>query len=75
MRGCALTAGHIFGKPTKKEFCYDNLRISRNAWDTNLVKVRETKFPPLHQRTEEPFKRSTRTILRSSQETRKRRGI
>ncbi|PTB64371.1 DUF1900-domain-containing protein [Trichoderma citrinoviride] len=32
---------HIFGKPTKKEFCYDNLRISRNAWDTNLVKVRK----------------------------------
>lgn len=30
---------HVFGKPTRKEFCYDNLRISRNAWDTNLVKV------------------------------------
>lgn len=31
--------GHVFGKPTKKEFCYDNLHISRNAWDTNLIKV------------------------------------
>ncbi|KAH6661928.1 WD repeat domain-containing protein [Plectosphaerella plurivora] len=30
---------HVFGKPTRKEFCYDNLRISRNAWDTNLVKA------------------------------------
>nr|CDP32639.1 Putative protein of unknown function [Podospora anserina S mat+] len=30
---------HVFGKPTKKEFCYDNLHISRNAWDTNLLKV------------------------------------
>ncbi|KAH8176156.1 type of WD40 repeat domain-containing protein [Sarocladium implicatum] len=30
---------HVFGKPTRKEFCYDNLRITRNAWDTNLVKV------------------------------------
>ncbi|KAK4146398.1 uncharacterized protein C8A04DRAFT_25908 [Dichotomopilus funicola] len=30
---------HIFGKSTKKEFCYDNLRVSRNAWDTNLVKA------------------------------------
>ncbi|KAH6627633.1 hypothetical protein F5144DRAFT_576451 [Chaetomium tenue] len=30
---------HIFGKPTKKDICYDNLHISRNAWDTNLVKV------------------------------------
>ncbi|SPQ26124.1 c11b7859-d5e2-4ab6-b98b-a8ac3b7ea976 [Thermothielavioides terrestris] len=30
---------HVFGKPTKKEFCYDNLHISRNAWDTNLVKA------------------------------------
>ncbi|KAH6611024.1 hypothetical protein Trco_001044 [Trichoderma cornu-damae] len=38
--GCLhATTGHIFGKPTKKEFCYDNLRISRNAWDTNLVKA------------------------------------
>ncbi|OTB17990.1 hypothetical protein K445DRAFT_266330 [Daldinia sp. EC12] len=30
---------HVFGKSTRKEFCYDNIRISRNAWDTNLVKV------------------------------------
>lgn len=32
--------GHVFGRPTRKEQCYDNLRISKNAWDTNLVKVR-----------------------------------
>ncbi|RDW65479.1 putative coronin [Coleophoma crateriformis] len=30
---------HVFGKPTRKEGCYDNLHISRNAWDTNLVKA------------------------------------
>ncbi|GAB7360101.1 hypothetical protein MBLNU230_g7865t1 [Neophaeotheca triangularis] len=30
---------HVFGRPTKKEQCYDNLRISSNAWDTNLIKV------------------------------------
>ncbi|PWY74347.1 coronin-like protein crn1 [Aspergillus heteromorphus CBS 117.55] len=30
---------HVFGRPTRKEQCYDNLRVSRNAWDTNLVKV------------------------------------
>ncbi|KAK3485616.1 hypothetical protein B0T13DRAFT_525330 [Neurospora crassa] len=30
---------HVFGKPTRKEFCYDNLRISHNAWDTNLIKA------------------------------------
>ncbi|KAK2624574.1 hypothetical protein QTJ16_005767 [Diplocarpon rosae] len=30
---------HVFGKPTRKESCYDNLHISRNAWDTNLVKA------------------------------------
>ncbi|KAI1004123.1 Coronin-like protein [Podosphaera aphanis] len=30
---------HVFGKSTRKESCYDNLRISRNAWDTNLVKA------------------------------------
>ncbi|KMP05630.1 Coronin-like protein crn1 [Coccidioides immitis] len=30
---------HVFGRSTRKEQCYDNLRISTNAWDTNLVKV------------------------------------
>ncbi|MCJ1464242.1 Coronin-like protein crn1 [Pseudocyphellaria aurata] len=30
---------HVFGRPTKKEQCYDNIRISKNAWDTNLVKA------------------------------------
>ncbi|KAK0723071.1 coronin-6 [Lasiosphaeria miniovina] len=30
---------HVFGKSTRKEFCYDNLHISRNAWDTNLIKA------------------------------------
>ncbi|KAF2400754.1 actin-binding protein-like protein [Trichodelitschia bisporula] len=30
---------HVFGQPTKKEQCYDNLHISKNAWDTNLIKA------------------------------------
>ncbi|KAF2277960.1 actin-binding protein-like protein [Westerdykella ornata] len=30
---------HVFGRGTKKEQCYDNLRISKNAWDTNLIKA------------------------------------
>lgn len=30
---------HVFGQTTKREQCYDNLRISKNAWDTNLVKA------------------------------------
>lgn len=30
---------HVFGRPTRKEQCYDNLRVSRNAWDSNLVKA------------------------------------
>ncbi|KAL1583212.1 hypothetical protein WHR41_07944 [Cladosporium halotolerans] len=29
---------HVFGQPSRREQCYDNLRISKNAWDTNLVK-------------------------------------
>jgi hypothetical protein len=36
----------VFGKNTRKEFCYDNLHISRNAWDTNLVKVGNADSPP-----------------------------
>jgi hypothetical protein len=27
---------------TTQEQCYDNLRISKNAWDTNLIKVSST---------------------------------
>ncbi|KAJ9608796.1 Coronin-like protein crn1 [Cladophialophora chaetospira] len=30
---------HVFGRPTRKEQCYDNVRVSKNAWDTNLVKA------------------------------------
>ncbi|KAH3907881.1 coronin [Parastagonospora nodorum] len=30
---------HVFGQGAKKEQCYDNLRISKNAWDTNLIKA------------------------------------
>ncbi|GAB7339670.1 hypothetical protein MBLNU457_6251t1 [Dothideomycetes sp. NU457] len=30
---------HVFGQPTKKDQCYDNLRITKNAWDTNLIKA------------------------------------
>ncbi|KAL7271798.1 Coronin-like protein crn1 [Rhizina undulata] len=30
---------HIFGRSTKKEQCYDNLHISKNAWDSNIIKA------------------------------------
>ncbi|PLN81852.1 putative actin-binding protein [Aspergillus taichungensis] len=30
---------HVFGRSTRKDQCYDNLRVSRNAWDSNLVKA------------------------------------
>ncbi|KAF8254188.1 DUF1900-domain-containing protein [Wilcoxina mikolae CBS 423.85] len=30
---------HVFGRSTKKELCYDNLHISKNAWDSNIIKV------------------------------------
>lgn len=30
---------HVFGQPTRKEQCYDNLHISKNAWDSNIVKA------------------------------------
>ncbi|ODV63488.1 coronin, partial [Ascoidea rubescens DSM 1968] len=34
---------HVFAQPSKKELCYENLRISKNAWDSNLLKV-NSKF-------------------------------
>ncbi|KAK6440979.1 Coronin-like protein crn1 [Oleoguttula sp. CCFEE 5521] len=30
---------HVFGQSTRREQCYDNLHISNNAWDTNLIKA------------------------------------
>ncbi|OZJ06460.1 hypothetical protein BZG36_00519 [Bifiguratus adelaidae] len=30
---------HVYGTSAKRENCYDNLRVSANAWDTNLVSV------------------------------------
>ncbi|KAK9488663.1 hypothetical protein V1527DRAFT_457248 [Lipomyces starkeyi] len=30
---------HVYGQPTKKELCYENVRVSNNAWDSNLIKV------------------------------------
>lgn len=30
---------HVFGQPVKKELCYDNVRLTKNAWDSNLIKV------------------------------------
>jgi len=28
---------HVFGQPAKKEECYDELRITRSAWDSNYI--------------------------------------
>lgn len=30
---------HVFGTPNKKDHCYDNLKVTRSAWDSNKVKV------------------------------------
>ena len=30
---------HVFGKPLKKEHCYDNIRNSKNSWDSNFCAV------------------------------------
>ena len=28
---------HVFGKAFKREKCYDNIKLSRNAWDSNYI--------------------------------------
>ncbi|OLL26329.1 Coronin-like protein crn1 [Neolecta irregularis DAH-3] len=28
---------HVFAQPSKREQCYDNVKITRNAWDSNLI--------------------------------------
>jgi hypothetical protein len=35
---------HVFGQVPKKEDAYDELRVTRSAWDTNLITVNPTFF-------------------------------
>lgn len=35
---------HVFGSVAKKEDCYDELRITRSAWDSNLIAASTTNF-------------------------------
>lgn len=30
---------HVFGQALKRENCYDNIRISKNSWDSNFCAV------------------------------------
>lgn len=30
---------HVYGTAAKRDYCYDNVRVSLNAWDTNMVQV------------------------------------
>jgi coronin-1B/1C/6 len=30
---------HVFGQALKREQCYDNIRISKNSWDSNFCAV------------------------------------
>jgi hypothetical protein len=65
---CCNRIGHVFGKPTRKEYCYDNLRITRNAWDTNLIKVGLDQPAPRHTITSAPkLTLEYRSILNISQ--------
>lgn len=38
---------HVFGQVAKKERQYENVRVTNNAWDSNLIKV-NTKFIALN---------------------------
>lgn len=28
---------HVFGQAAKKELCYENLKVTKNAWDSNII--------------------------------------
>lgn len=30
---------HVFGQAAKREQCYDNIRITKNSWDSNFCAV------------------------------------
>jgi len=35
---------HVFGQPCKKEDCYDEVKVTRNAWDSNYVAANPNFF-------------------------------
>jgi len=35
---------HVFGAPFRKEDCYDELKITRNAWDSNYISASPSFF-------------------------------
>jgi len=35
---------HVFGQPFRKEDCYDELKVTRNAWDSNYVAANPNFF-------------------------------
>ncbi|KAG0049454.1 Coronin-like protein crn1 [Gryganskiella cystojenkinii] len=35
---------HVYGTAARREFSYDNVKVSSNAWDTNLIKVNPSFF-------------------------------
>lgn len=30
---------HVFGQASKKELCFENLKITKNAWDSNIIQT------------------------------------
>jgi len=35
---------HVFGQPFRKEDCYDELKVTRNAWDSNYIAANPNFF-------------------------------
>jgi len=40
---------HVFGAVAKKEDCYDDLRITRTAWDSNYICANPTHFAVIYE--------------------------
>src|SRR5215470_12183703 len=37
---------HVFGQPGKKEYAYENVKVTSSAWDTNMVAVSSVRLHP-----------------------------
>jgi len=40
---------HVFGTPAKKENCYDDLKATRSAWDSNFIAANPLYFAVLYE--------------------------
>ncbi|TFK77655.1 DUF1899-domain-containing protein [Polyporus arcularius HHB13444] len=54
---------HVFGQQGKKEYGYDNVKVTDSAWDTNVISASTVRRPRLPHAHSLPMLESSATFL------------